>query len=293
MATDDTAPEDGGDDLDALLRRIGDPRRWTIVLDFDGVLAPIVDHPDDAAPAPGTVEAIADLAAICEVALLSGRALEDLQARLGEVPAGVLLVGGHGSEARRPDGTHVALTDLDAASETLDALEADLRTLVDEDAGWIVERKSTSLAVHHRRADPSDATATLPQVLRRLEASTDLDPGFVLLEGKAVVELKVRGIDKGVALAWLHEQAADRADLLPGRPSIKPLVLGDDTTDEDAFAVAIDLDGEAVLVAEAPRPTNARFRLRDPSRVVTLLRAVRDPLGNEASTAVPHDAWAG
>lgn len=282
-----------GDDLDALRRHIGDPRRWTFVFDFDGVLAPIVDHPSDATPVPGALEAIADLASICEVALLSGRALDDLEARLGAVPDGVLLVGGHGSEARRPDGAHVPLTDLDAASGTLDDLAGELADLVDEGAGWQIERKATSLAVHHRRVDPSQVEATLPRVRATLEQATDRDPGFVVLGGKAVLEFKLRGIDKGVALRWLVDQAADHAQLLPGRPAIKPLVLGDDLTDEDAFAVALEMDGAAVLVAEAPAATSARFRLRDPSRVVTLLRAVRDALGDGASAAIARDVWHG
>jgi trehalose-phosphatase len=293
---DTTGHASGGasaDDLDALRRHIGDPRRWTIVLDFDGTLAPIVDHPDDAAPAPGALEAIAELAEVCEVAVLSGRALDDLEARMGEVPQNLLLVGGHGSEARRPDGTHEPLTDLEAGTEALDALEAVLRDLVDGTDGWMVERKSTSLAVHHRRVPPEAVAALLPTVRQRMEETVDEGPGFVLLGGKAVLELKLRGIDKGRALAWLDEQAADRASLLPGRPPIVPLVFGDDTTDEDAFEAALAIGGEAVLVAEEPTATSARFRLRDPARVVTLLRAVRDPLGDEPTAGVAHDAWDG
>jgi trehalose 6-phosphate phosphatase len=287
----DGDPDDAADDLDALRDRIGDPRRWSFVLDFDGTLAPIVDHPGDATPAPGALEAVAALAGICEVALLSGRALHDLEARLGEVPPGVLLVGGHGSEGRRPDGTHVALADLEAARDVLDELEATLRDLVDEDAGWEVERKSTSLVVHHRRVAPDTLTDRLPDVRAALEDATDRGPGFVVADGKAILELKLRGIDKGVALAWLHEQAAGRAVHLADEPTIAPIVFGDDTTDEDAFAAALRLGGEAVLVADAPATTSARFRLRDPARVVTLLRAVRDPLGDEATAAIPHDAW--
>lgn len=284
---------DTPDDLDALRRHIGDPRTWTFVLDFDGTLAPIVDHPDEAAPAPGALEAVASLAEICEVAVLSGRALDDLQARLGSIPDGLLLVGGHGSEARRPDGTHEPLTDLEAGREVLDQLESSLRDLVDEDAGWMVERKSTSLAVHHRRVADDAVDALLPTVRGRLEEATDEGPGFVLLRGKAVLELKLRGIDKGRALAWLDEQAADRADQLPGRPPIVPLVFGDDTTDEDAFEASLAIGGDAVLVADEPTATSARFRLRDPSRVVTLLRAVREPLGDEPTAGVAHDAWDG
>jgi trehalose-phosphatase len=280
---------DEPDDLDDLVRRLGDPRRWVFVIDYDGTLAPIVDHPEAAVPAPGAVEAITELARVCDVALLSGRALDDLVARLGEIPSGVLLVGGHGNEARRPDGTREALTDLEAARGTLDELEATLTARLDEGAGWQVERKPTSLAVHHRRVAEPAAAAELPHVRTLLEAATGSGPGFDVLEGKAVVELKVRGVDKGVALRWIVDQASTAGD---GRDAA-PLVLGDDTTDEDAFAVALEHGGEAIRVAEAPTRTSARYRLRDPARVVTLLRAVHDQLGDDAIPATPRRAWTG
>jgi trehalose-phosphatase len=267
VADGDLSASDGardGDDLDAVLARIGDPAGWVFVVDFDGTLAPIVDHPEDAAPAPGAVAALTALAARTEVALLSGRALDDLLARLGEVPTGVLVVGGHGSEARLPDGTREALTDPEAAREVLDELEADLVSRLDAGAGWQVERKPTSLAVHHRRVTEDRVATVLPEVRAVLEDATDRGPGFSLLAGKAVLELKVSGVDKGVALRWI----ADRCD---GR---RPIVLGDDVTDEDAFEAALARDGEAVRVAESAAPTSARHRLRDPARVVTLLRAV-------------------
>jgi trehalose 6-phosphate phosphatase len=65
-------------------------------------------------------------------------------------------------------------------------------------------------------------------------------PGFELLEGKAVVELRPAGVDKGRALSFI-------ADRLPTRP---PLVLGDDVTDEDAFEEAERRGGASILVAD-------------------------------------------
>lgn len=272
-----TAPTD---DLEALLATVGDARRWTWVLDFDGTLAPIVERPEDAQLVDGAWEAVVALAEVCEVAVLSGRPLDDLVARLGALPPHVLLVGGHGSEARAPDGQRVALTDLDAATDALDTLEATLTTRLDAADGWQVERKVTSLAVHHRRVADEVADAALPAVRRTLEAASSDGPGFVLLEGKAVLELKARGVDKGRALAWIDEHAADRATRLPDAPPIRPLVLGDDVTDEDAFVAARTVGGEGVLVSTEPLATAARFRLRDPARVVTLLSAAREGLGS-------------
>jgi trehalose 6-phosphate phosphatase len=288
-----TASGDGADldDLDVLLAHVGDARRWTWVLDFDGTLAPIVDHPDAARPAPGAAEAVAALAEVCEVALLSGRSLDDLVERLGGIPPRVLLIGGHGSEARAPDGSRIALTDLEVAAEVLGELADRLDREVDPADGWMIERKSTSVAVHHRRVADELVAAQLPAVRSRLEAATDTGPGFVLLEGKAVLELKIRGVDKGRALRWIARVSADRAENLLGSPEIVPLVLGDDVTDEDAFAAADALGGDGVLISETPAATVARFRLREPARVVTLLEAARERLGGRAAAGAPHRTW--
>ena len=51
-----------------------------------------------------------------------------------------------------------------------------------------------------------------------------------------------------------------------------PIYIGDDVTDEDAFrALAEHERGLGVLVAEEPRPTAARHRLRDPDEVREML----------------------
>ncbi len=64
--------------------------------------------------------------------------------------------------------------------------------------------------------------------------------------------------DKGRALLWLLEAT--------GRTDAFPIFVGDDATDEDAFAVLAGR-GLGVLVAELPRPTAARRSLQDPFEV--------------------------
>jgi trehalose-phosphatase len=249
----------------ALAAELAPASRWLLVLDFDGTLSPIVEHPDDARPAPGALDAIRSLAARTSVAVVSGRPVAQLRDRLGDLP--VTFAGGHGAEVVAPDGTSTSLVDdPDGVRRTLDAAEAAVGALVDTDAGWVVERKDASLAVHHRRVDPPLRDRLLPQVLDTLHEARDRpEPdGFEVLEGKAVVELRPAGVDKGRALAWI-------VDHLDTRP---PLVIGDDVTDEDAFAEAARHGGASVLVAEHPRGTVARWRLHTPDEVVRFLAAL-------------------
>jgi hypothetical protein len=165
----------------------------------------------------------------------------------------VIWAGGHGAEIVGDDGREVHLVDVAEVAPALDEVEADLGALVDGEAGWLIERKAASLAVHHRLADPERVEELLPRVTAQLESRRDRSPGFDVLHGKSVVELRPSGTDKGAALAHLAERHPDRS----------PLVLGDDTTDEDAFRAAIHHGGTGVLVADAPRETAAQHRLAE------------------------------
>jgi trehalose 6-phosphate phosphatase len=246
-----------------LATALAPPGRWLLVLDFDGTLSPIVEHPDDAGPAAGAIEAITALAALTSVAIVSGRPVADLRVRLGELP--VTLAGGHGAEVVLADGTTTSLVaDATGVRSTLDAAQQAVSALVDHDAGWLVERKDASLAVHHRRVAPAERDRVLPAVVASLEDHLESPPGFDLLAGKAVLELRPAGVDKGRAVRWISDREVGSV----------PLVVGDDVTDEDAFREAQRRGGTSVLVAERPRATVARWRLRDPDAVVTFLMAL-------------------
>jgi trehalose 6-phosphate phosphatase len=236
--------------------------RWLVVLDFDGTLAPIVDHPDLAAPAPGAVGTVTEVTRRTAVAIVSGRPIADVRRRLGDFA--VAYAGGHGTELVLADGTAAPLIDPSTVLGTLDAVEAELERLVADEPGWLLERKQASLAVHHRLADEDSVAAFLPRVEALLERRRDDPPGFEVLSGKAVAELRPTGADKGAALHRIHAST----------PTLLPLMIGDDVTDEDAFTAAHELGGQGILVSEEPRATAADRRLADPDAVVRFLEAL-------------------
>lgn len=250
--------------LDAALRDLAERARTgpvLVALDFDGVLAPLVDDPATSRALPEAAAALVRLAPVARLALVSGRALADLAALAGP-PEGTLLVGGHGAERGRRHGgalDRIPLHLPDDAARRLDGLAAALRDLTAGTTGR-VERKPASVVLHTRTADPDDAAH-----LTAAAVALGTDAGADVLRGKDVVELAVLDVDKGSALTEL------RADVA----AVGLLYAGDDVTDERAFAA---LRPDDVTVKVGAGATQARFRVADPAAVARLLDRLADLL---------------
>lgn len=257
-------PRTVADRIVALARERGRP---LVALDNDGTLAAIVDRPEDARLADGARDALAGLCEVADVAIVSGRALEDLAVRFAGLP--VDLVAEHGLRHRDRAGRTVQLVEGFGPS-TLDGLREELGALLDDAAvanGWLVEDKGVTIAVHHRRVAQEDRQPTLDRVDALLAAAAERGGGAVQA-GKAVLELRPAGADKGAALRRLAAAT----------PSAPIVMVGDDVTDEAALEVAEASGGVGVLVAEQARPTAASARIADPDAVVLLLLGLTEGL---------------
>jgi trehalose-phosphatase len=213
-----------------------------VASDYDGTLAPIVDDPARALPDPDCLRAIEALSSVPGVAVgvITGRSLADLE-RLAPVPANVHRIGSHGAERAGSPGVGAGV---DAARTRVIALGADLERAVGPTPGVLLEVKPTGVAVHVRRASRPDAVRVLDAV-RALAAT---DEQLHAREGKEVVEISVVDVDKGRALAALRDEV--RCDAV--------VFVGDDVTDEDAFAV---LEPGDVGIKVGPGPSRAGYRV--------------------------------
>src|SRR5690606_27026099 len=117
-----------------------------IFLDYDGTLTPIVERPERAILDPSVRGIVRRLAGVAEVAVVTGRDLEDARALL-DLP-GVTIAGSHGFELLGTDGQQRVLGGGEAFLPALDAAAADLRSLVGAIPGARIERKRFALAVH-------------------------------------------------------------------------------------------------------------------------------------------------
>jgi trehalose-phosphatase len=197
-------------------------------LDFDGVLAPIVDRPEDAYPPSETRVELERLVERYElIAVVSGRAGEDVRARVAV--DGIVYVGWHGLELD-PQADRWRQQIVDFASA----------------APWPpseIELKGLSVAFHFRsRIDERAAVLELERI-----AEAARDEGLVARFGRKVLEvLPPVGSNKGTAVR----------SLLEGRGITRVLVAGDDTTDLDAFRAVEEYEDKlrvAVLAPESPR----------------------------------------
>jgi trehalose 6-phosphate phosphatase len=205
----------------ALLERLSaEPQLAGLFLDFDGVLAPIVDRPDDAYPPPeARVELERLVTRYALVAVVSGRTGDDVRRRVGV--EGVVIAGSHGLE-------------LDPEAERWrDAIEAFAAA-----AGWPdTERKGLAVSFHYRTAvDEPAAVDALEELAARARAH-----GLVARFGRKLLEvLPPLDANKGTAVRQLLADAGLR----------RALVAGDDVTDLDAFRALDDLE-LAIRVAVA------------------------------------------
>lgn len=242
-----------------------------LAFDIDGTLAPIVERPDEARLPDDVQSCLAALAQRFEVAIITGRAVDDARRMLSFEPR--YLIGNHGVEGlpgwseRSAEfaATVRSWRDALAGSETLGA------------AGVMLEDKRYSLSLHYRRAaNPAAAHRKIKQCVGRLA------PVPRVIVGKAVVNLlPIDAPDKGDALRALIGETRRRS----------VLYVGDDDTDETVFG--LKLPSVLTLRVEPAAGSAAALFLRDQREVLTLLRHIarqrpREPAtGTRAASGAP------
>jgi trehalose 6-phosphate phosphatase len=217
-----------------------------IGLDVDGVLAPIVTHADHARLLPGMSEVLGELARRTPTAVISGRALDDLE-RLYEFPAEIEVIGSHGLESRLHPDLRL--------NPTEEALLRELRICVQhavESAGpgaWC-EHKPASAVLHTRAAARHLAEPAVADLITQAHHIQ----GAHIKQGHEVVELMARPTSKAIAMADLRQRHGAQCMVF----------FGDDLTDEEVFAT-FGANDIAVRIGEGQ--TSARYYLSDPTEV--------------------------
>ena len=222
------------------------------VFDFDGTLAPIVSQPDQARLPASVRERLVALQRRTPVAILTGRALADIGARL-QLTAD-FLVGNHGLEGL-PDSSRRRADFLQRVDLWRAALQLAFADQDRFDPQLVLEDKAVSLSVHYRHVqDQTKVRAALEALF------ATLTPAPRIIAGKCIYNLLPQGAgDKGAAFNQLM--------VLSGASAA--IYVGDDVTDEDVFRL-VRKDLLSVRVGHA-EDSAAPFFLPHHTDIVLLL----------------------
>ena len=229
-----------------------------LFLDFDGTLAPIVEHHADAAISEEMRELVRELAEVYPVAVISGRGMADVKQRVN-LP-GLYYAGSHGYEISGPDGFFKENEEAQKVLPLFDEIEPILREQLQNIKGVDFERKKFTLAIHYRQVKPEFEQ----EVHDRVNGVLKDYPELTAAGGKKVIEIRPN-IDwhKGKAVEFLKRELSNQENPFS-------IYVGDDVTDEDAFR---EVDhGLGILVGEHGQATFADYSLQDLEEVKTFFR---------------------
>ena len=232
-----------------------------LFLDFDGTLVELAETPSAIQVSPALPPLLKRLQQKLEgrLAIISGRSVADLDRHLD--CGDIAVSGSHGFEVRLAGGIDLPLS----VPAGLGRIKEEVRGFAASDPRLIVETKPAGAALHYRKAPEREAEAIA--FMTGLAGSAG--GAFSLQQGKMVVELKAAKADKGRALGALMAEPVFRG--------ARPVFVGDDLTDEDAFAAAVDMGGAGVLVGPA-RTSAAQWQLEDVAAVSRWLDAAAEAL---------------
>jgi trehalose-phosphatase len=235
-------------------------RHLLLLTDYDGTLAELAPRPAEAFVTDLVRAQVAALAVLQSVTfgVVSGRRLPDVRERIG--PAAEFVAGLHGLEILGPNAVfqHQAL---DAVAPVLQHINAAAQRELAWCPGVLLEDKTYALTCHVRLAPPELAGRALEEFEAIAEPQLEAHVLKVLMGVKALELLPSVDWHKGRASEWIRNRVqVDRSE------PVSIVYLGDDRTDEDAFAALGD-DDVVIGVGERPHTHLIDYRLAGPASV--------------------------
>lgn len=243
-----------------LYRSFARSHQRLFLLDYDGTLAPFASRPGKAAPDKKLLDILERLSSdpSNDVYVISGRDSETLTRWLGHLPIG--LVAEHGAKYRVQGGYWQ--NRLIADNENwISRAETVMDKYVARCPNTFIEKKEFSVAWHYRNADLLLGGIRAKQLLHELR--NQADQTLDVLDGNKVIEVRNKGVNKGIAVSELVAQKD--YDFV--------LCVGDDKTDEDMF-IALARIPEAITIKVGPEASYAKYNLHTPYLVQSLLQAL-------------------
>jgi trehalose 6-phosphate synthase/phosphatase len=241
-----------------------------LLLDYDGTLVPIARSPDLAAPDEEVLSLLGELASTpgLQLDIVSGRARCTLEAWFGDLPLSLWAEHGFWHRPAREQAWPAAVIAPNCMERILPIFEQ----FAASTPGSHVETKSASIAWHFRGAQ-REFGARQAHELRMLLGDALSNQPYEVLEGRKVIEVRLRGVSKALVAHRVQTELVGESLLI---------AIGDDRTDEELFRA---LPPSSVTVAAGSRPTCARFRVADYRAVRQVLRSL------VADRQAPQSVW--
>ena len=255
-----------------VVEQLRDASRILLLSDYDGTLAPIVERPE-LASLPENIRRLLEALARqrrVTVGIISGRALGDLMSKVNI--GGIIYAGNHGLEIQGPGVSFINPLAAEIAP-VLRIIRYLLSRALRRTSGAIVEDKGLTLSVHYRLVD-EEREGEVKDAVEQVVGGAQALGKVKITTGKKVYEVRpVVTWDKGKAVKLLMKKYGKG-----GRKSrLLPVYLGDDRTDEDAFAVVAKYgNGVSVFVGDPEQETSARYFLTSPAEVDRFLSLLLD-----------------
>jgi trehalose 6-phosphate phosphatase len=237
---------------------------WALLLDLDGTLIDIARSPMQVHIEPGLIPLLQRLDHLLDgaVGVVTGRQIEQVSKLLA--PFYPPTAGVHGTQLR--PGGNGPISAL--APDVPNSLMTQLRLLFEGMPGIVIEPKGAVVAVHYRLA-PAEQER-IEDVLKALVASAS--HSLVLSHGRMVFELVPGGFSKASGVRALYE--------LPAFTGRRPVMIGDDVSDEDGFEAAVGLGGFGLRVAGEHFPASSAH-FSGPQDVRNWLADIADTLSRQ------------
>lgn len=223
-------------------------------------MSEIAPRPDEAVVTDAVRAGIDTLSRLASVTfgVVSGRGLDDVRERVG--PVAEFVAGVHGLEIEGP-GVRYHHDALDGVAPMLAGiLETAAREMV-WCQGLLLENKTFAITCHTRTVPPQFVKRALKEFQSIAQPQIDAKVLKTLMGADTLELLPAVDWNKGRATEWIRSKVHP-----PHDQAVAILYLGDDRTDEDAFA-ALGKGDIAVGVGDRPHANLLDWRLAGPASV--------------------------
>jgi len=252
--------------MQKIIEQYYDASKRSILLDYDGTLAPFTRIPSLAMPQEELLNVLQQLTGDSknEVTIISGRDADTLDNWLGDLP--LHLVAEHGAFIKLKGGEWEQQSTI--LPEWKDQIRPILQLFVTRCAGSFIEEKRNTMVWHYRNTHPDLGFMRSRELMNNLLQLT-ANSALQVIDGNKVLEVRLKGFDKGITALKLIK--AEEPDFI--------LCMGDDTTDEDMFKV---LKGKAFTIKIGLGATAADHNIRSQQSVLPILSKLLIPQNKES-----------